>query len=114
MGFRIGRRLVPSSTIRDRMDRKDLRFQADARRRAERRPLPASALLASGFHQSAVDAVQRTRTEAPQAEARLECQTYRLPDGRHVEIDATAAKGQLLVSFMFADGRVVDAVRVDR
>jgi hypothetical protein len=31
---RIGKRFVPSSTIRDRMDRKDLRFQADARRRA--------------------------------------------------------------------------------
>ena len=33
MGFRIGRRLVPSSTIQHRMNMKDARFQADARRR---------------------------------------------------------------------------------
>jgi hypothetical protein len=41
-------------------------------------------------------------------------QTYRLPDGRHVEIDATAAKGNILISFTRADGRIVDAMRVDR
>jgi hypothetical protein len=32
MGFRIGRRLVPQSTMRDRMDRKDRRIQAEMRR----------------------------------------------------------------------------------
>jgi hypothetical protein len=61
MGFRLGRKLVPSSTIRDRMDRKDLRFQADARREAVR--------LALLYPSRSDDCVRPT-------------QTYALSDGR--------------------------------
>jgi hypothetical protein len=34
MGYRVGRRLVPSSTIQHRMRLKDARFEVEARRRA--------------------------------------------------------------------------------
>jgi hypothetical protein len=37
---------------------------------------------------------------------------YRLPDGRIVPIHADVARGNILVSFTLADGRIVDAVRV--
>ena len=80
MGYRIGRRFVPGSTIQHRMNLKDARFQAEQRRR---------------------DAARRTMT-------------YRLPDGHYVNIHADVARGALLVSYTLADGRVVDAVRVDR
>ncbi len=39
--------------------------------------------------------------------------TYRLPDGRLVPVDASAAKGQLIIGFTLVGGRVVDAVRAD-
>ena len=39
---------------------------------------------------------------------------YRLPDGRIVQIHADVARGSILISYTLADGRIVDAVRVDR
>lgn len=36
-------------------------------------------------------------------------QDYRLPDGRIVAVDATAAKGEPVIGFTLADGRIVDA-----
>ena len=38
---------------------------------------------------------------------------YRLPDGRVVPVDASAAKGALIIGFTLTGGRVVDAIRVD-
>lgn len=37
---------------------------------------------------------------------------YRLPDGRLVRVDATAAKGALVIDFTLASGKIVQAVRV--
>ncbi len=37
---------------------------------------------------------------------------YRLPDGRIVAVDSTAAKGAAVIGFTLVGGRVVDAVRV--
>ncbi len=39
--------------------------------------------------------------------------TYRLPDGRLVRVDASAAKGALIIGFTLQGGQVVEAVRVD-
>lgn len=49
----------------------------------------------------------------------MDITTYRLPDGRLVPVDATAAKGALVIGFELKAvppalrGRVVDAIRVD-
>jgi hypothetical protein len=112
MGYRIGKRFVPQSTIEARMDRKDLRYQAAARREAQRRAsVPVGALLAHGFHQTAAD-VTPPRPAAPRTEPR-QFQTYWLPDGRYIEIDAELARGQFIVSFTLETGTVVNAVRMD-
>lgn len=37
---------------------------------------------------------------------------YRLPDGRIVAVDSTAAKGAAVIGFTLVGGQVVDAVRV--
>ena len=38
--------------------------------------------------------------------------TYRLPDGRLVKVDASAAKGLNIIDFQLADGTMVKATRV--
>ena len=38
---------------------------------------------------------------------------YRLPDGRIVAVDATAAKMAALIDFQLTDGTIVQAVRVN-
>lgn len=38
---------------------------------------------------------------------------YRLPDGRIVRVDSTAAKGAAFIGFELKGGRVVEAVRAD-
>ena len=38
---------------------------------------------------------------------------YRLPDGRIVAVDSTAAKDAAVIGFTLKGGRVVDAVRAD-
>ncbi len=43
----------------------------------------------------------------------MEFTNYRLPDGRIVPVDATAAKGALVIGFTLKGGRVVDAIRAD-
>lgn len=37
---------------------------------------------------------------------------YRLPDGRIVQVDDSAAKGAAIIDFTLAGGQIVDAVRV--
>jgi len=54
------------------------------------------------------EAEQRRRDAARHAS-----RPYQLPDGRIVEIHADVARGNILVSYTLADGRIVDAVRVD-
>ena len=38
---------------------------------------------------------------------------YQLPDGRIVQVDASAAKGALIIDYTLADGRIVYARRVN-
>ena len=105
----MGRRLVPSSTIQHRMNLQDARVQAEQRRREAMRSLHGS------YHASVADA-QRTQEHPPLCPADISRPTcpYRLPDGRIVAIHADVARGAWLVSFALADGRIVDAVRVDQ
>lgn len=37
---------------------------------------------------------------------------YRLPDNRIVNVDASAAKGALLITYTLAGGEIVEAMRV--
>jgi len=103
----MGRRLVPSSTIQHRMNLKDARVQAEQRRRDIARQL-----LHGSYHASVADA-QLINDHPPLCPADIPTCPYRLPDGRIVAIHADVARGAWLVSFALADGRIVDAVRVD-
>lgn len=54
--------------------------------------------------------MERFTTAAPVEERPMA--DYRLPDGRIVKVDDTAAKGALIIGFTLAGGEIVDAVRV--
>lgn len=42
----------------------------------------------------------------------MELTPYRLPDGRIVQVDASAAKDARMIGFTLADGTIVDAIQV--
>lgn len=44
----------------------------------------------------------------------MEYTDYRLPDGRIVPVDASAAKGARFIGFTLTGGKIVTAERVDK
>lgn len=55
----------------------------------------------------------RREFRAPKPDGRTFC-AYRLPDGRIVDVDASAAKDARVIQFTLADGTIVDAIQAGR